>query len=200
MKTVFSRLFRVVDYLRVTHESKYKYDFVAPLVLAIVMVALYVILPAKPKLVGADGLIVKINGLLQILPGFYIAALAAISTFNKSNMDEPMTGTPPRLVTHYRNKPEQLSRRRFLCLMFGYLSALSIIICGLSSVVDVGVNNLKIFILDENVFAYVKLVFMFIFSFMISNLFVTTFLGLYYLSDRIHREKREKTNYNNNAE
>src|SRR5258706_8987546 len=66
--------------------------------------------------------------LLQVLTGFYIASLAAVATFNKPGLDDPMAGDPPTLREDYCaiTTVKPLTRRRFLCLLFGYLSWLSL--------------------------------------------------------------------------
>jgi hypothetical protein len=72
----------------------------------------------------------EISGLLQILPGFYIASLAAIATFNKGNMDQYMPEPTPTVNVRVRGHslPIRLTRRRMLSLLFGYLSFLSLLL------------------------------------------------------------------------
>jgi hypothetical protein len=38
-----------------------------------------------------------ILGFVQVLPGFYIAALAAIATFNKTDIDKIMAAPAPKI-------------------------------------------------------------------------------------------------------
>jgi hypothetical protein len=60
------------------------------------------------------------SNLLYVLPGFYIAALAAIATFNAPTMDVPLDGQNTELCSQEENiQTRKLTRRRFLCLLFG---------------------------------------------------------------------------------
>lgn len=83
--------------------------------------------PVRPDIFGDHGIVQGVNGLLQILTGFYIASLAAVATFNKQSMDEVMPGEPP-IVDVRGGKIEQLTRRRFVCSMFGYLAFISLFV------------------------------------------------------------------------
>ncbi|MGK9996690.1 hypothetical protein O6197_24780, partial [Salmonella enterica subsp. enterica] len=79
------------------------------------------------SLIETNGLLLQVNGLLQVLIGFYIAALAAVSTFSSSSIDEVMAGVPPTLVEKFRGQKltVELTRRRFVCYLFGYLALVS---------------------------------------------------------------------------
>ncbi|MEJ1644057.1 hypothetical protein SMA60_27945, partial [Escherichia coli] len=59
--------------------------------------------------------------------GFYIAALAAVSTFSSPSIDEVMAGDPPTLLEKFRGQKikVELTRRRFVCYLFGYLALVS---------------------------------------------------------------------------
>lgn len=196
--SLFSRLFRTLDYLRISHKSKNKYDYYAPGILTIFAIAMYYILPLKPALLGTDGFVAKINGILQMLVGFYIASLAAISTFNKSDMDELMDGTPPTLKDAHSNSLERLTRRRFLSLMFGYLAFLSLFLYFSGISAEWLTNNIKL-LCNGNLFRFVKISLLGFYIFCISNLIVTTLIGLYYMSDKIHRIKPKKTKVSREA-
>lgn len=74
--------------------------------------------------------IAKILGFVQNLPGFYIAALSAIATFNKTDIDKTMPAPAPKLdiVVQGHNIAIELTRQRFLCSMFAFLTAESMIL------------------------------------------------------------------------
>ncbi len=61
-----------------------------------------------------------VNGLLQVLIGFFVASLAAVATFQRPGMDENMRGKAPTL------QGKGVTRRQYLCYMFGYLAFMSI--------------------------------------------------------------------------
>lgn len=181
-------LLRPLDYLRIRHDAKPLFDWWIPVVIALLLTIGIVLLPVRVVLLGEAGLIAGFNSLLQVLTGFYIAALAALATFNKAGMDELMAGDPPRLLTSVRGHDTEirLTRRRFLCLMFGYLALASMLLYLGGLAANLLRDNLAILMpVETNGIVY--LVSVFLYLFLSSNLVVTTLLGLYYMSDRIHR-------------
>lgn len=189
MIQVFSHLARPFGYLSIKGiNGKKAYDWFAPLTLTLLSVA-YFHLCNFPfiDLIKDDGFIKTTSAFVANLPGFYVAALAAIATFNREQIDYPLigsTGTPFIEVKVIKengitvNSKENLTRRLFLCMLFAFLTALSIVIVMLnayvSPVISISTNKLA---------HYVYAVF---FIFLTWQLFVTTFFGLYYLGDRIH--------------
>ena len=65
-------------------------------------------------------LIISILSFIQILPGFFIAALAAIATFNRLDLDKIMPHPAPTINIERNGGKEEidLTRRRYLTLMF----------------------------------------------------------------------------------
>lgn len=192
---LLSRLLRPLDYIRIKHPLKVFYDFYFPLIAASLLTASFAFLPVQPKITGDGGLIKIITDILQILSGFYIASLAAIATFNKDGMDDLMEGDPPTLKIVYRGKEmtDELTRRRFLCLLFGYLSLLSLFLYFLGAVSSLLAANFK-YLLGHQLWWMVKAKWFFVwmYLFLTSNLIVTTLLGLFYMVDRIHRDNHSK--------
>jgi hypothetical protein len=143
----------------------------------------------KIPIFSEKGVISVIVGYLQIVSGFYIASLAAVATFNKESMDKTMPGIPVVLPSRprRRGKPEALSRRRFLCFMFGYLSFTSLMLYFGGSAIVLLAPHLKS-LLSEAWLPIIKWPTVCIFIFITSNMMVTTLLGLYYMTDRIHRK------------
>lgn len=188
LANALSKLIKPLDYLRIRHEEKLSYDFYIPAIFTIIIVSLLVGFPKPVKLLGQNGLFDSIIGLLQILTGFYIASLAAIATFKKPGMDQTMPGEPPTLKTSFRGKIriDQLTRRRFLCLMFGYLAFASVFLYFVGNSVFIFEENFKVLI-PAQMYPLLKWSFVAVYVFITSHLIVTTFLGLYYMVDRIHR-------------
>lgn len=147
-----------------------------------------------PALLGDQGLITGVNDLLQVLIGFYIAALAAIATFHKPGMDEQMAGDPVTLEEEFRGDvlDVSLTRRRFLCYLFGYLAWIGLLVYAGGVAIGASHEDVKSLIPDEwlqvarnaGLFAYL---------FLLSNLGVTTMLGLYYMTHRIHLQEPKET-------
>lgn len=177
-------------YLLIRHNSKTWLDLIFPMVFAAIVTFIYQVVPVRPTLLGAGGLLYDLKDLLVFLSAFFLAALAAVATFGRESLDEVMAGTPPTLRTLDRAgkkivKP--LTRREFVSYLFGYLSFVSIvlfiIILGLKAFYPmlgyVGVEWIE----------YLRPVCVFLLSFMTMNLLCVTFLGLWFLTYRINADQ-----------
>lgn len=129
-------------------------------------------------------------GYVQNLPGFYIAALAAIATFPRVEIDQILAGNPsPKIVNVDVQGNEtviELTRRRFLCLMFAFLTAECIVLTVLSALGLTVAAPLRGAIPD---WAYLPLFAVATFSYfmLFFQLIVATFWGIFYLGERIHQ-------------
>ncbi|MBK1717551.1 hypothetical protein CKO27_07835 [Thiocystis violacea] len=177
-----------VRYLRIQHPAKRLLDVIVPALMAGLATACLMLLPYPVRLLGDSGLISVFTDLLQILVGFYIAALAAVATFDRPGMDAPLDGEPARLIERRNGAlvPVNLSRRRFLSMMFGYLSFLGLVLYFWGALAGLLAENLRDTIPVE-IYVFAVPACLFLYLFWICNLLVTTLLGLHYLSDRIHR-------------
>src|SRR5947209_7182579 len=127
---IFYQLSRPVSYLAIHDASKWKIDWMLPIFCAGITAVILLSIPVRPTIFGGSGILSQLSGLLQILPGFYIASLAAIATFNKENMDHYMPEPTPTVTVRVgaQSCPIRLTRRRMLSLLFGYLSFLSLLL------------------------------------------------------------------------
>ena len=137
------------------------------------------------KVYEDSGLIDKILGFIQVLPGFYIAAIA---TFNKLDIDKTMPAPAPKLDIKVNGKIAsiELTRRRFLCSMFAFLTAESFVLIVLSIFSIIAHEPI------ENLLpAYIRFtastIFLFIFMLLFWQMVLATFWGLFYLGDRLHQ-------------
>lgn len=186
---IFHHLFRPFGYLSIKGvNGKFFYDWIIPLILTLITFLFFFLLefPAQ-KLIEDGGVIKSMAYFINGLPGFYIAALAAIATFNRKQIDYPLIndkGNPYIYVTGvkengsiYQSK-EDLTRRLFLCMLFSFLTALSILIITLNSIVLPIISFKKSDLISVG--------YCIVFGYFSWQLLVTTFFGLYYLGDRIH--------------
>lgn len=182
---VIYQLLRPVSYVLIKHEDKYIYDWSIPLLLSLMTVAAF----------GFSGLgweasfsvIQGFSNFVQNLPGFFIAALAAVATFNRVDIDKTMDGKhPPSLHTWVGNQvvDQPLTRRRFLCLLFSYLTVESFAI----SIMGVFSTSLDFVSQDGSLAtsAIAAWVFCSAFTFLSFQLLVSTLHGMYYLAERVH--------------
>lgn len=186
---ILHQLLRPFGYLNIKGVSgKLVYDWLIPLFLSILSSLYFHFAITKPELLlSSDGFFKSTISFISILPGFYIASLAAIATFNRKQIDDPLIsdgGTPYIYIKGvkengrpYRTK-EDITRRLFLCMLFSFLTAESILL--------IMIHNFAIPYISISESAYALSIYLFIFLFLLWQLLVTTFFGLYYLGDRIH--------------
>ncbi|MGI9878125.1 hypothetical protein ACKVMW_21245 [Vibrio chagasii] len=175
------KLSKPLSYLNIKHEQKFIIDFAIPTTLAAIC---YVLVQNSVdfNIAGDKGLIGHINGLLQMLVGFFVASLAAVATFQRPGMDELMQGTPPKL------NDRELTRREFISYMFGYLAFVSIITYLFSGVVQLSIPSMKQSLTVE-MFDFWSSIGFFGYLIVIFNILVTTLLALFFLTDRIIRSE-----------
>jgi len=150
---------------------------------------------------GTDGFLEKLGGLTSSLTGFYIAGLLAVATFSmeKADLDNPIK-VGPVYAGKKGDLGDRLTRREYVCLMFGYLALLSLLI-SVISVVSSGIaqsaseffQNYE-FEIQGVIFEWVNIVSFFSkFSMIIlsSHLVITTGYGLYYLTYKIYAKEVE---------
>lgn len=140
---------------------------------------------AAEKIAIAEQLVGASSQLLMILPGFYIAALAAIATFSSPTMDQGLD-SEARLKRreHGADIERKLTRRRFLCLLFGYLSFLSLVLALLSGLPS-SLEPARFF-QDAEWRNLCRIVCTGVYGLFFMQLISLTLLGLFYLTDRIH--------------
>lgn len=186
------RLLTPLSYLRIDRQDKLFDEIVLPLLLLSVTLGVFWLLDWKLVIFGGSGLVAGVGSYLQVVTGFYIASLAAIATFNQKNMDLRMAGESPTLTVEWMGikREEKLSRRRFLCFLFGYLSFLSIFLYFGGVGANLLAQPLLIFISSTAAF-WIKWTFVSVYLFILYNLICTTLLGLYYMTERIHRPEAE---------
>ena len=182
------QLLRPLVYLTISDAGKAAIDWTIPFFLALATAGLYGALGQKPQLFMANGVLSQVSGLLQVLPGFYIAALAAIATFQRLDLDELLPPPTPKVDAYVRGEHTKLplTRRRMLSLLFSYLSFLSIFLF----IIVIAANFIA-----ESIRAVVPVpyrpmmatTFLFAFSFLFWNMVVVTLFGLYQLGDRLHQ-------------
>ncbi|HHL2729187.1 TPA: hypothetical protein ACQ4J9_001814 [Yersinia enterocolitica] len=179
--SIRSKILTPIDYLRINHPEKRWFDFVIPVVLSAIVVVILNLLPKSISLIGKDSLVSLVNGILQILSGFYIASMAAVATFQKAGMDDVMTGSPPTL----RGQP--LTRRRFLTYLFGYLAFISIGMYFAGGAVQLSSASIQQIGFESH--AFWKNTFLFVYIFFVFNIILTTALGMFFMIDKMHEEK-----------
>lgn len=180
-------LLRPFSFLTVKHPSRLPLwvNWMLPALLtALVVVGLW-LLKAPVNIFGTQGLLERVLGFVQTLAGFYIAALAAVSSFNSPHLDRVMPAPAPTMYIKYNGALQSVAatRRRFLTSMFAYLTALSIVLSLVAMAVLVLAPVLKLS--WPNAAPKLHWVGLFGFLFALFQMTCVTFWGLFYLGERM---------------
>ena len=170
-----------LGYLRVRHPLKRIVDIWAPL-WASAMGGTVVLLWDKLNLFGGHGLVVGVNGLLQILAGFFISSLSVMATFSGKTyrIDDVFEGEAALL------DGDPLTRRQFLCHLFAYLALESVVIY-LLGILALSLAN-SIHSVELVLFRTVlRTAFVIIYLGDFGHLMGTMLIGLIFLSSRMSR-------------
>lgn len=156
----------------------------------------FLCLPIEPKLTGDKSLTQYALTVLSTLPGFYIAALAAVATFDRPALDEIMPPPAPKIELRTGNQYEKvpLTMRMFLSHMFAYLTTLSFIaaaVCVTAELIAPSINyelsRIPQSWLINPIEWTIKSFYASLVIWLVVNIGITTLHGMYFLTERIHR-------------
>lgn len=193
---VFDKLLKPLDYMRIEHAEKAWFDVRLPVILAVACMIILYHLPIPVAFTGNNGMISLVNGIFQILSGFYIASMAAVATFQKEGMDDIMDGVPPKLkiIKNKKTTIKILTRREFLTYLFGYLAFMSIFMYFAGGFIQLASGSVSM--LASNIAPWFKYLLVGVYMFVVFNILCTTVLGMHFMIDKIHRPKNKIINNN----
>ena len=184
-----TKVLTVFSFLRLRSVDIFWFQWIYPTAIAAALVIGFHWFGSQLATFDVEKLVADINSLMGILVGFYIAALAAVSSFTNENLDQIMKGRAPTLTTIRQDREikETLTRRRFVAVLFGYCATLSI------ALYILGVLQIRLSFSCSSR-AWMETVCQIagngvwvVYIWMICSLLVVTLLGLHYLIDRMHR-------------
>lgn len=176
-------------YLAIRHPYKWRIDWLYPVLVAVATIAVLCALGAVDKVLGEDGVVSLVLGFVQSLPGFYIAALAAIATFGRADIDSVLPEPTPQIKVKFRDKENliSLTRRRFLAMLFSFLTAESIVLILVSIFATSYGGEIEAFTaFGYAVGPFVGWLFVFAYFVILYQMILATFWGLYYLGYKLH--------------
>ena len=184
-----TKIFTVLTFLRLRSPDIFWYQWIYPTVFFAVVFGGFQFWGNQFLTFDTDKLIGDVNALMGILVGFYIAALAAVSSFSNENLDQVMKGRAPTLTTVRKGNEikETLTRRRFLAIIFGYCATLAIILYVF------GVLQVHLTVTQpvawwaQTAMNVAGQAAWGLYVWIVSSLLVVTLLGLHYLVERMHR-------------
>lgn len=186
---MLNQMLQPLSYLAIRHPQKWKVDWLFPLVIALVCTAFSIGPGWVADIYRASGPVSLLLGFFSSLPGFYIAALAAIATFGRNDIDNLLPEPTPtvKLVTRGENVLVKLTRRRFLAMLFAFLTCESIALVMYSVLfLSYGAAVADLHILDGVLGKALMLGMTFIYYTLLMQMLAATFWGLYYLGFKLH--------------
>ena len=116
------RLLAPLNYLRIYHPEKTRYDLILPVVVTVVLWVLYLAVEPKPALFGEAGLLKFTRDLLVMAVPFFVGALASVAMGSPGpHIDDRPIGSSLVL------DGEVLTLRQFVCYLLGYLCLLGLV-------------------------------------------------------------------------
>lgn len=175
------QLIRPFGYLAIRHKSKKYFDWIIPLLLSIISFSMLSFLNEKACFFEEGGMLSRMLSFFEILPGFFVASLAAVATFNRNDIDAQMPEPAPEFsaLVNSRKVNIKLSRRRFLCMLFSFLTAHTILFILIGSLILSLVEGRLPGLVYMGLCAVILTIFW--------QTIVATMLGLYYLGERMHQ-------------
>lgn len=173
------------------------YRDLLPLAGAILAVGVYFLLPVNVRLSGPDSASSVFAPLFAGLPGFFIAALAAVSTFQGGDLDRTMKGTTIWILANGDAADTPVTLRVFLSHLFAYLTVLSVVgflLCAGANLLAANIAHFQSIAVDtecpwDNIgWILARYVFVFVLAGITASILSCAALGLYFLAERVHQE------------
>ncbi len=189
-----NQLFKPFSYFRIQLPYKWRVDWLAPIFVSSLALWLIDNTISVTQISAPNGIASLTLSFLQTLPGFYIAALAIICSIRNPRLEKTFDGEPPKIFVSARGEitPITLSRRRFLAMLFSFLTAQCLLIIAYSityiSLYEFIKNSYTLFFGINNFIIYLN---SFIYLTLIAQLTVVTLWGLYYLGHKLHASEHE---------
>jgi hypothetical protein len=180
----------------IKHPELNPFLFWGPIISASALTFIFWLMPIQPKLTGDGSLSRHMITVFAILPGFFIAALSAVATFNRAEMDEIMPFPAPKikLRTGAEESYVEMTSRMFTSHLFSYLTTISFIAVFVFVAADISaatavflinkISNVQFQIYTKN---FISLFYVWVLVWLSSKIILTTLVGLYFMSERIHR-------------
>ncbi|HKR86948.1 MAG TPA: hypothetical protein VJS38_02140 [Phenylobacterium sp.] len=195
--TVSYELSRPLAFSRIKGPGLRVYRDVLPWVTVLVALVLYWVLPLRIALVGNTSVVAMASPFFASLPGFFIAALAAVATFHGADLDREMSNVTADMTIRGETAPSALTLRVFLCYLFAYLTAISFLGFFLCASVSLLAKNLHALAAiaswgdharEQLIGSALRSVFVVLVTLVGARVVFCTALGLYFLAERVHQE------------
>lgn len=172
------------------------HDILITFFLVILITAPFAII-TNANFLHREGFLDKIGNFSSVLTGFYVAGLVAVATFprQRNGLDAVIEFGKIKVSTD--EGWNYLTRREYICSLFGYLSTLSLTVTVfsiISTIISSSISNFNEF--QFYLFSYIvsidrifiRFILIIFINIPICHLAVSTFRGLYYLIDRMYAQ------------
>lgn len=178
------QLTRPISYLFLKHQAGKVYNWFIPMLLTILSLVVLVLLAEVDKVIGDKGLVANLTDFVVSLPGFLIAALAAIATFNRPVIDQEMIDalTIDIKAGNTELSEQPLTRRDFLLRLFSFLTVDSIFLIIYAKVGSI--TSVPSFLQSQSHIA--EWFFVSVFLLIFWQLLTLLLFGMYYLCERLN--------------
>ena len=185
------KLFSCIKILSLKGDQLRLYSLWFPTFLALIFYLIGVVVFGRRFL--GDETLNYFTDLSGVLVGFFLACLLAVASFGNSRLDYEMAGDAPMAPANNKDgKWEKITRRRFLCMLFGWCVGLSVVLFLLGVLMAQlmpdplmceleNSNDLELTCLFAELLQYLYL-------WVVCGIFVSASLGMHYLVDRMHRD------------
>lgn len=188
---MLSQLLKPLAYLSIVHSDKKKIDWLYPLILSVLVLSILEFTRDGKYMAVEGGLVDMVLGFIQSLPGFYIAALAAVATFGKRGIDRYFPEPMPYIIRRVQAEkvPVYLTRRTFLCMLFAFLTYESILLVLFSiGYILIGNGDYDLLVKGYDLSWPLSVLAKLAYLLMLFQMVIATFWGLFYLGYRIHEQ------------
>lgn len=188
------QFFRPLAYLFVKGNSLNFYRWYAPAGCVLLASLSYGLLPVPLALVGDKSIAGYLLPFFSSLPGFFIAALAAVVAFNNEDLDGEVSGVSAKITVNDETEWLPISLRVFLCYLFAYLTIVSFLgffFCMLGIILAPNVVLIVAKASPEfsaSIIEGLRFVFLGGMAFASGTLIFCTVQGLYFLAERVHQK------------
>lgn len=192
--TAAYQFWRPLAFLAVRGPTLDLYRWVLPLLTTLVVCVAYASLPLQIDLVGDKSASDYLISFFSSLPGFFIAALAAVVAFAGGDLDKAVPKMTVKITAHGDEADNEISLRVFLSYLFAYLTVISFVgffFClGGSLLAENAVTVIKSALDAETALKAawsLRTGFLAGMTFLASSIVFCTVQGLYFLAERVHQ-------------
>lgn len=185
------QLSRPLAYWSVEAPSIPFYRLWGPAGLTLVISVLLLVLPVGIDIVGDRSLVSFLSQLFAILPGFYIASLAAVVAFQGGDLDKEMPDATASITANGDTSDVEITLRVFLCYLFAYLTVLAFVGFFTCMAGVLAAPSFNMILADSEVANWVRpllaSIYVAFLIFITASLVLCTIQGLYFLAERVHQ-------------